>query len=139
LDEATGQLGVELAVQWEADAELEVLWTLTAWVQDLVLDRADGSSSLTASLSMVVEWLEGRVDATAANGVCWGTRSALVAALSHFLEQEAKLEMPWPGRNVVLTEDQVDALWILACPASDLLESHVLPSVAHGPPHGARE
>jgi hypothetical protein len=51
-----------------------------------VLNNADGSSSLAASLSMVVDLLEGLIDATAANGVCCGTWSVLVATLSHFLE-----------------------------------------------------
>jgi hypothetical protein len=49
---------------------------------------------MAASLSMVVERLEGRVD----------------DALLHFLELEAKLELLGPGRNAVLTEDWVDAL-----------------------------
>jgi hypothetical protein len=39
-----------------------------------VLDWADGPSSLAVSLSMVVELLEGWVDATAANEVRWVTR-----------------------------------------------------------------
>jgi hypothetical protein len=42
---------------------------LVARVWDLVLDWADGPSSLIASLSTVVEMLEGWVDAAAANGV----------------------------------------------------------------------
>jgi hypothetical protein len=50
----------------------------------LVLGRADGPSYLAASLSMVVELHEGRIDAAAANGVDWGSRSALVATVSHF-------------------------------------------------------
>jgi hypothetical protein len=37
---------------------------------------------MVASLSAVVELLEGRIDIVAANGVRWGTWSALVAALS---------------------------------------------------------
>jgi hypothetical protein len=102
-----------------------------------VLGRADGPSSHAASLSTVVELLEGQVDAVVTNGVRWGTRSVLVAALSHFLELDAKLELLRSGHNAALMEDQVDALWILARPASDLLASHVLPSVAHGRPNGA--
>jgi hypothetical protein len=35
----------------------------------LVLDGADGSSSLVTSLSTTMELLEGNVDAAAANGV----------------------------------------------------------------------
>jgi hypothetical protein len=59
--------------------------------------------------------------------------SALVAALSHFPELEAKLELLGSVRNAALMEDQVDALQALACPASDLLALHVLPLAARGP------
>jgi hypothetical protein len=55
------------------DAELEALWSSAARVQDLVLERTDGSSSLVTSLSLAVELLEGCIDATTTNGVCWGT------------------------------------------------------------------
>jgi hypothetical protein len=75
LDEATEQLGAELATRQEVDAALEALWTLAVRVRDLVLDRADG------------------LDATVANRVHWGTQSALVAALSHFPELETDLEL----------------------------------------------
>jgi hypothetical protein len=75
-----------------------------------VLDWADGPSSLAASLSMTAELLEGWVDVTAANEVHWGTWSALVTALSHFLELEAELELLGSGNNMTLTEDQVDSL-----------------------------
>jgi hypothetical protein len=63
----------------------------------------------------------------------------LVTALLHFLELEAELELLGTGHNVALMEDQVDALWILARSASDLLVSHVLPLVTRGPPYGAGE
>jgi hypothetical protein len=65
LDEATGQLRVELATQREAEAELEVLRSLAARFQDLVLDDADGLSSLAASMSTVVKELEIRIDIAA--------------------------------------------------------------------------
>jgi hypothetical protein len=68
-----------------------------------VLDRADGSSSLAASLSMVAELLKGRVDAVLTNGVRWGAQLALVAALLHLPELEAELELLGSGRNTVLT------------------------------------
>jgi hypothetical protein len=55
------------------DAELEALQTSAARVQDLVLDILNGSSSLKASLSMVVELLKGWIDVVADNGVCSGT------------------------------------------------------------------
>jgi hypothetical protein len=58
-----------------------------------VLERADESSSLAASLFSAAELLEDRIDTTVNNGVCWGTWSALVAALSHFLEFGTKLEL----------------------------------------------
>jgi hypothetical protein len=84
---------------------VEALRTSAARVCGLVLDRADGSSSLVASLSTVAELLKGRVKATAANGLPWGTRSALIAALSHFPEMEAELEFLRSGRNMALMED----------------------------------
>jgi hypothetical protein len=86
--------------------------TSATQVRNLVLDRADRLSSLAASLSMVVDLLEGRVDAAAANGVCCGTRATLVAVLSHFLELELEpeLELLESGRNMDQMEDQVDAL-----------------------------
>jgi hypothetical protein len=83
LEEAPRRLGTELAVRWEADVELEAQQASAAWVRDLVLDGADKSSSLATSLSTAVELLEGRIDAAEANEVCWGTRSVLVATLSH--------------------------------------------------------
>jgi hypothetical protein len=73
-----------------------------------VLGRADGPSSLAASLSMVAELLEGWVDAVAAYGFRWGIRSALVTALSYFLKLEAELEFLESGRNVALMEDQLE-------------------------------
>jgi hypothetical protein len=39
-----------------------------------------------------------------------GTRSALVAALLHFLELKSKLELLGSGRNADLIDDQADAL-----------------------------
>jgi hypothetical protein len=57
----------------------------------------------------MVKLLEGRIDATVANGVHWGTQSALVAALSHFPELGPELELLGSGCNAGLTEDQVDA------------------------------
>jgi hypothetical protein len=104
-----------------------------------VLGRADRPSSQVASLSTVAELLKAWVDAVVANRVHWGTRSLLVTALSYFLELDAKLELLGLGRNTALMEDQVDALWILARLASDLIASHILPSVAHDRPNGTGE
>jgi hypothetical protein len=78
----------------------------------MVLDRADGPSSLVTSLSTAAELLNGRVDAAAANGVRWWTWSALFAALLHFPKLETELEMLGSVGNADLMEDQVDALWI---------------------------
>jgi hypothetical protein len=105
LGEAARRLDVDLASQRQVDAELEALRTLVAHVRGLVLGNADGSSSMAASLSMVVELLEGRIDTATANGVHWGTRSTLVATLSHFPELKTKLELLGSGRNADLIED----------------------------------
>jgi hypothetical protein len=49
--------------------------------------------SLAASLSSATELIEDHIDTMTANGVHWGTRSALVAALLHFLELETDMEL----------------------------------------------
>jgi hypothetical protein len=59
----------EQATQLVVDDELEALHCSVARVQDIVLDRADGSSSLVALLSLVMELLEDHIDATTTNGV----------------------------------------------------------------------
>jgi hypothetical protein len=75
------------------------------------LGNVNGPSSLAASLFTWVVSLEDPIDTAAANGVCWGgTRSALVAALLHFLELKSKLELLGSGRNADLIDDQADAL-----------------------------
>jgi hypothetical protein len=132
LDEATGQLRAELAARRAADAELEALWTMATRVRDMVLDNVDRPSSLAASMSMVVELLEGWIDAEAANGVRWGFSAALVASVSHFLELKSKLELLGSGRNVDLTEDEANALWIRVCAALDSLTSYVASSNSSG-------
>jgi hypothetical protein len=104
-----------------------------------VLERADGSSSLAVSLPSVVELLDGRIDVVAANGARWGTRLALVANLSHFLELGVELELLGSGRSTDLTEDQVDALWTQVRPTLDLLASYIPLSVARASPDGAVE
>jgi hypothetical protein len=94
-----------LAAWREANTELEALQTLVVWVPDLVLDRANGSSSLAGSLSTVAELLKGWFDTMTTNSVHWGTRSALITTLSHFLELEVELELLGSGHNAALTED----------------------------------
>jgi hypothetical protein len=76
----------------------------------LVLGNVNETSSLAASLSTVVELLKGRINTVAANGVHWGTWSALVAALSDFPELEIEMELLESGCNANLTDDQTDAL-----------------------------
>jgi hypothetical protein len=98
-----------------------------------VLEQADGPSSLVASLSSAAGLLEGCIDVIAANGVHWGTQSALATALSHFSESGAELELLGSGHNADLTEDQV-AIWTQVCLTFDLLVSYIPPSVARGPP-----
>jgi hypothetical protein len=61
-------------------------------------------------MSTVAELLEGRINAATANGVCWESRSALVATVSHFPELETKLEVLGSGHNADLTENEADAL-----------------------------
>jgi hypothetical protein len=53
---------------------------LATRIWDLVLDGADELSSLAASLSSVVEPLEGHVNSLVTTEVYWGIRSLLVAA-----------------------------------------------------------
>jgi hypothetical protein len=65
----------------------------------------------------------------AANRVRWGTRSALVAALSHFPELKSELEFLGFGQNVDLSDDQVDDLTPLVSVASDSLASLVPSSI----------
>jgi hypothetical protein len=80
LEGSAGRLEVVLAEWRQVDAKLEVLQTSVALVRDLVLGDVDIPSSLVMSLSMVVEEVESRINTAAANGVRWGTRSALFAA-----------------------------------------------------------
>jgi hypothetical protein len=76
-----------------------------------VLGGADGPSSLAASVSTAAELLEDRIDDAAANGVRWGSRSALAAAMSHFIELKTDLEVLGFGHSADLVEDEADALW----------------------------
>jgi hypothetical protein len=69
LDAAAERLEADLGALWHVDTELEALRTSAAPIQGLVLGDVDGSSSLAASLYMVAELLEGRIDTAAANGV----------------------------------------------------------------------
>jgi hypothetical protein len=59
LVDAAGQLEAKLTAWRLVDAKLGSLQTSAAHVRDMVLGNADGPSSLVASLSMVVELLEG--------------------------------------------------------------------------------
>jgi hypothetical protein len=139
LDEAAGQLRVELAAQQEADAELEALRTAATRVLELVPDNVNGSSSLAASMSAVVELLEDRIDATATNNVYWVSHFVLVTAMSHFLELKSELVLLGSRRNADLTEVEADALWTQVHMASNSLASYVPSSVAHSTPNGAVE
>jgi hypothetical protein len=124
-----------LAERRQADAELEALRTSAAFVRDLILGDASGSSSLTMSLSMAAEEVEKRVNVAATNGVRWGTRSTLVAALSHFPELEPELELLGSERDADLSDGQTDALWPLVSVALNSLASLVPSSLARDPPN----
>jgi hypothetical protein len=54
---------------------------------------------------MVAEEAENCINTAAANGVRWGTRSALVAILSHLPELEPELELLGSGWDVDLSDD----------------------------------
>jgi hypothetical protein len=99
-----------MAEQRRVNAKLEALWTFTVFVWDLVLGSAGGSSSLEASLAMVAEEVENRINTTVANGVRWGTQSTLVAVLSHFPKLEPELEFLKTGQDADLSDDQANAL-----------------------------
>jgi hypothetical protein len=88
---------------------------------------------------MVAELLKGRIDTATANGVRWGTRSTLVAALLHFPKLKSKLEILGSGRNADLADDQADALWPRVSTASDPLVSLVTSLIARDPLDGVGE
>jgi hypothetical protein len=70
----------------------------------------DKLTSLTASMSSAVELLKGRIKAAAANRVCRGSHSVLVAAVLHFPELKTELEVLGSQFSADLTEDEADAL-----------------------------
>jgi hypothetical protein len=136
LEEVARCLRVELEAWRDAEAMLEALQSSMVWVRVFVLGDADGSSNKATSLPAVAELLVGRIDTVAAKEVHWGSRSMLVAAISHFPELDVDLKVLGSSRSVGLTEDEVDALWSLVRTAVDLLTSHVPSSVAHNPHDG---
>jgi hypothetical protein len=69
LEEAARWLKVMIAERHQVDVELEVLRAFATLVRDLVLGGAGRSSSLAASLAMVVEEVEKQINAVAAIGV----------------------------------------------------------------------
>jgi hypothetical protein len=90
-----------------ANAELEALWASAALVRDSVLGDTGELSSLVASLTRVAEEVQNWIILAAANGVRWGTRSALIAVCSHFLELEPALELLKSGRDADLSGDRL--------------------------------
>jgi hypothetical protein len=81
-----------------------------------------------------MELLKSCIDAATANGVRWGSRSTLVAAVLHFSKLKTKLEVLGSGRSVDLIEDEAVALWVWVRTTLDLLASHVPSPVACKPP-----
>jgi hypothetical protein len=139
LDEVVARLKVEHATRWKVEAELEDLRSSATRVRDLVLGDVSRSSLMGESMSAVMEQLEGQIDGVLANGVHWGSHSALVAMVSHFTELDADLEVLGSGCNAGLIEDEVNDLWSRVCAAADLLALHVPSLVACNPPDSARE
>jgi hypothetical protein len=84
---------------------------------------------------MVVEEVENRISTVAANGIRWGTRSVLLAALSYFPKLELELELLGSRRDAYLSNNQADALWPLVSVASDLLASLLPSSLPRDPPN----
>jgi hypothetical protein len=126
-------------VQREAEEALEALQSSTAWAQDLVLGDVDGSSLPVTSMSTVVERLESQIDVAVANGVRWGSRSALVATMLHFPELDTDLEVLVFGRCTRLIEDEVDSLWSRVHAIADSLASLIPSSVACNAPNSTGE
>jgi hypothetical protein len=90
-------------------------------------------------MSLVMESLEGQIDAVATNGVRLGSHSTLVAVVSHFSELKPELELLGSGHNAYLIEDEVDTLWTWVRAGSDSLASYVPSMIAYGPPDDAME
>jgi hypothetical protein len=63
----------------------------------------------------------------------------LVATVLLFPELDVDLEVLSYGRNVGLTEDEVDALWSWVRATVDSLTSHIPPSTSCNPPDNAGE
>jgi hypothetical protein len=89
-------------------------------------------------MSTTTELLESRIDVVTANGVRWGSRSTLVAAVLHFLKLKTELEVLGSGHSADLIEDEAVALWVWVHVTLDLLASHVPSPVACKPPDGMR-
>jgi hypothetical protein len=121
LDEAATRLKVEQATQREAEEELEDLRSSVVWVQNLVLGDVSKLSLTVLSMAVVTEQLDDRIDAAAANRVCWGSHSTLVAAVLHFPDLGTDLEVLGTERNMGLKEDEVNALWSRVHAAADSL------------------
>jgi hypothetical protein len=69
LEEGTGRLHAMQDEHWEAVAVLKALQNSASRVWDLVLKESNETSSLAASLSVVADLIEDRVDDAVANGV----------------------------------------------------------------------
>jgi hypothetical protein len=54
---------------WVIRDELQALRSSATRIWDLVLERSDETPSLVVALSSIVKQIEGRIDATAINGV----------------------------------------------------------------------
>jgi hypothetical protein len=77
---------------------------------------SNAGSGLGAQECLQQRWLEGWIVTAAANGVQWGSHSALVAAVLNFLELDTDLEVLGFRRNMGLIEDKVWRTFLLQLP-----------------------
>jgi hypothetical protein len=73
-----------------------------------VLQRFSEAPSLAAVLFLIVDLIEGSVDAATANGVHWGARLVLTTILSHIAELELELELLGSRCNANLMKDEME-------------------------------
>jgi hypothetical protein len=104
-----------------------------------VLERPSEAPSLAIALSLIVDLIQGHVDAAATNKVHWGARLALTAVLSHFPELELELKLLGSRYNTDQMKDEMEVFLTRNHQASESLSLRVPPLVARSPPDGAGE
>lgn len=109
----------------EAEAELLSVQTSAGRIRDLVLENADGVSSMPQALAMAAERIEDRIEAAAATGARWGARMALTTAVSHFPEVKPDLPVIGDGFNPQLTRGATGLLWAEVSDAAERIASRI--------------